>query len=74
MGRSDLPASEDSLPRRKPAPEPVKVEAAIRVEGFRALPIGRLVERGEQFSLDDPLVRNFPAFFRGVVRLEEVMQ
>jgi hypothetical protein len=55
------------LPRRKPAP--VEVEGAICVEGFRAIPIGLVVERGQRFPLDDPLVQKFPTHFRGVVKL-----
>jgi hypothetical protein len=59
-------------PQRKP--DPVEIEGAICHETFRTSAIGMLIERGQVFPLDHAYVRAYPAYFRGLVRLDEEVE
>jgi hypothetical protein len=54
--------------REKPA-EPLQVEWAIAMEGFRPQAIGALVSKGDKLRISDPVVQQHPAFFRGLIEL-----
>jgi hypothetical protein len=60
------------MPRLRPKPKPPlrEPEMAICMYEFRPAPVAVLIAKGQQLPLDDPLVRAFPEYFRGLVRLD----
>jgi hypothetical protein len=58
--------------QREPEPSAPVVEQAIALEEFRPALVAPLISRWQILSVDDPVVRAHPSFFRGLVKLEGV--